>query len=299
MSDAAQTNPSAHPSASPSEGRPIPLEMVRVQLDAIDDQIHDLLMQRAAIIDDIRKAKGHNAKIALRPGREAQIIRRLLARHRGELPRQAMVRLWRELLAGTTAMQGNVTVAVCDTDAKAGFTQLAREHFGALTPLRAHNSAAQVLADLSSGAAATAVLPVPSEADGPREAWWTALMQKDDPRIHVVARLPFWTRRPEGAPRVQALVLGVSAPDASGEDRALLGVECAADVSRNRVSSLLEAAGLKPVSIILRRDPGAPYAQALAEVDGMLADDDPRLARLDPALRRPVVLGGYALGVGE
>lgn len=295
MSDAAPTTPPANQPNSPQSNS---LETVRVQLDTIDDQIHDLLMQRAEIIDDIRKAKGHNAKIALRPGREAQIIRRLLARHRGELPRQAMVRLWRELLAGTTAMQGNVTVAVCDTDANAGFTQLAREHFGVLTPLRAHRSPAQALADLSAGTAATAVLPLPSEADGPREAWWTALMQKDDPRIYVIARLPFWTSRPEGTPRVQALVVGVSAPDASGEDRSFIGLECAADVSRNRLSGLLEAAGLKPVSVVLRRDAGSPDARALVEVDGMLGDDDPRLARLAPALRRPVVLGGYAVGVG-
>lgn len=291
MSDAAPTSP---PASQPSS-----LETVRVQLDTIDDQIHDLLMRRAEIIDDIRKAKGHNARIALRPGREAQIIRRLLARHRGELPRQAMVRLWRELLAGTTAMQGNVTVAVCETDGNAGFTQLAREHFGVLTPLRAHRSPAQALADLSAGTAATAVLPLPSEADGPREAWWTALMQRDDPRVYVIARLPFWTPRPDGAPRVQALVLGVSAPDPSGQDRSYIAVECATDVSRNRLSGLLEAAGLKPVSVVLRRDAGAPAALALVEVDGMLGDDDARLARLEPALRRPVVLGGYAVGVGE
>lgn len=296
MSDAA---PTSSPASQPNSAQPNALETVRVQLDTIDDQIHDLLMRRADIIDDIRKAKGHNAKIALRPGREAQIIRRLLARHRGELPRQAMVRLWRELLAGTTAMQGNVTVAVCETDANAGFTQIAREHFGALTPLRAHRSPAQALADLSAGTAATAVLPLPSEADGPREAWWTALMQRDDPRVYVIARLPFWTPRPDGTPRVQALALGVSAPDASGQDRSFIGLECGTDVSRNRLAGLLETAGLKPVSVVLRRDAGAPVALALVEVDGMLGDDDPRLARLDPALRRPVVLGGYALGVGE
>ena len=34
---------------------------------------------------------------------------------------------------------------------------------------------------------------------------------------------------------------------------------------------------------------------ALAEVDGFVTDDDPRLARFDGAPRRPVVLGAYAI----
>ncbi len=47
--------------------------------------------------------------------------------------------------------------------------------------------------------------------------------------------------------------------------------------------------------MILRRDPAAPVAQALVEVDGYVADDDPRLARLARRCARPVVLGAYAV----
>ena len=47
--------------------------------------------------------------------------------------------------------------------------------------------------------------------------------------------------------------------------------------------------------MILRRDQGAPVAHALVEVDGFLTDGDPRLAGLDAVLRRPVVLGAYAI----
>ena len=60
-----------------------------------------------------------------------------------------------------------------------------------------------------------AVLPMPSETDTARDAWWTALLQKDEPRVHVVARLPFWAPRPDGAPTVQALVIATTEPDPS------------------------------------------------------------------------------------
>ena len=285
---------------APPATPPRSLAEVRAELDRIDDTVHDLLMERAGIVaQGITAAK---TGLALRPGREAQIIRRLLARHKGSLPTHTMVRLWRELLAGTTSLQSRpdgkpYVIAVCDTDTQAGFTQCAREHFGALTPLRIHRSPAQAIAEVSAGTASVAVLPMPSETEGPREAWWTALMQKDEPRIHVIARLPFWAKRPDGAPQVQALVVAASAPDPSDNDRSLIAVELAADISRARLTSLLTAAGLTPGTIVLRRDPGAQSALAVIDVPGLLTEDDPRLKSLDPALRRPVVLGAYAVPV--
>ncbi|HEY6434159.1 MAG TPA: chorismate mutase, partial [Acetobacteraceae bacterium] len=129
------------------------------------------------------------------------------------------------------------------------------------------------------------------------DAWWTALLQKDEPRIHVVGRLPFWTRRPEGAPMARAFAVAAVAPDPSGNDRSLLGLELDPDLSRARLGSALTAAGLEPGEVILRRDAGV--AHALVEVAGFVADDDPRLARLGAVLRTPVVIGAYAVPVGD
>ncbi len=268
----------------------------RARLNDIDDQIHTLLMERAAVVKTRVGTSGKSSP--LRPGRQAAVIRRLLGKHGGFLPAKNLVCLWLELMAGGSAIQAELVVAVCDTDPQHGYTQIAREYFGSLVRVHAHRSPAQALAEVSAGKAAVAVLPLPTEGESPREAWWTSLLQKDDPRIHVIARLPFWRERPMGATDVKALVVGRTPPDASGEDRSLVGLECAADISRARLTGLLESAGLKPVSIVLRRDAGAPVAQALIEVDGLIDDAEPRLSRLDPALRRPVVLGGYAIGVG-
>jgi hypothetical protein len=49
--------------------------------------------------------------------------------------------------------------------------------------------------------------------------------------------------------------------------------------------------------VLLRRDPGAPQAHALVEVEGHVAADDKRLDTL-AAARRPIVLGGYAVPMG-
>jgi chorismate mutase / prephenate dehydratase len=268
------------------------LATLRVELDRIDDALHDLLMERGRVIEEVARS---GKRTALRPGRQAAIIRRLLARHQGALPAIVVVRIWLELLAGTTAMQEPFAVAVCAPGGDPGYVQIAREHFGALTPLRVHRSPAHAIGEVSAGMASIAVLPMPSETEAARDAWWTALLQKGEPRIHVVARLPFWRPRAEGAPDVQALVVALAPPDPSGVDRSLLGVELALDVSRARLTAALANAGLEPAATILRRDSGAPVADALVEVAGYLGEDDPRLGAISVALRHPVVLGAYAV----
>ena len=282
-------------SASSTDDAASRLAAFRAELDRIDDAMHDLLMQRAEVVGKV--ATTGKGRVALRAGREAAIIRRLLARHNGTLPRHSLVRLWRELLAATTAMQGPYIIAVCDTDPAGGFAQIAREHFGALTPIHVHRSPAQALAEIAAGSASVAVLPLPQESEAPRDAWWTALLQKDEPRIHVVSRLPFWAPRPEGTTTVQALVVGAVAPDATDHDRSLLGMELALDVSRTRLTTALTTAGFEPGTVILRRDPGAPVAHALADVTGHVTEADPRLDAMQSLLRRPVVLGAYAVPV--
>jgi chorismate mutase len=274
----------------PQDDWPGGLAELRAQLDRIDTALHALLMERARVVERVAQA---GKRGAYRPGREAAIIRRLLREHSGALPPQTLVRIWRELLAGTTAMQGPFAIAVCDPGGGAGLTQAAREHFGALTPLHAYGSPAQALAGVSRGAATVAVLPVPSETDSERDAWWTALLQEDEPRMQVIGRLPFWAPRPEGAPDAPALVIGTVAPDASGDDSSLLGLELGLEVSRARLVGALTTAGLAPEALILRRDQHTGTARALIEVAGFVTAEDLRLARLGSLVRRPVVLGAY------
>jgi chorismate mutase len=272
------------------------LVRLRAELDRLDDVLHDTLMRRAEIVAQVG-ALGAKGAVPLRPGREASIIRRLLARHRGGFPAASLVRLWRELLGGTTAMQRPLRIAVCDAGHEPAYLAAAREHFGALTPVHHYPSPAQAIHEISTGLAVAAVLPLPREDETPRQAWWTALLHRDDPRIHVVARLPFWAARPEGAPQVQAFVASAAAPDPSGSDRSLIGLEMTLETSRARLGTDLVAAGFVAGPVILRRDPGSDVAHALVDVEGFLTDADPRLKRLQSVLRAPVVLGAYAVPV--
>ncbi|HEY3795642.1 MAG TPA: chorismate mutase, partial [Bradyrhizobium sp.] len=60
---------------------------LRHDIDRIDEQMHELLMERSQIIDRlIAVKKTEETGSAFRPAREADMMRRLVRRHRGNLP---------------------------------------------------------------------------------------------------------------------------------------------------------------------------------------------------------------------
>ena len=67
------------------------------------------LMNRALVVEGAARS---GKAAASRSSAEASILRRLLARHSGKPSARTPVRMWREMLAGTTAMQTAITVAV-------------------------------------------------------------------------------------------------------------------------------------------------------------------------------------------
>lgn len=295
------------------------LAALRSELDRLDDLLHDTLRRRAAVVSRIG-ANGAKGSFKLRMGRQAEILRRILARHDGDYPPASVVRVWLELLSGTIAMQGPFCVAVGQAEGDAALSATAREQFGALARLRAWGSIGQAIGEVRAGTASVAVLPLPRDGEPLAAAWWTGLLNRNSPnrtgpprdsraqgaaaRLHVVARLPIWTPRPEGAPAAQALVVAGMPPDPSGADRTLLGLELAPEGSRTRLLAALPAAGFTPASVLLRRDPGASTARALVEVEGFVTDTDPRLGAasllsLGDSRHGPVVLGAYAIPIGE
>ena len=275
MSDPAPTDPAAV--------QPVALAAARAEFDAIDDALHDLLMRRAGLSAQLSAQRMKADGASFRPGREAMILRRLLARHAGPMPRATVTRLWREVIASSLRLQSAFSVATM-----AGAETLARGHFGLDTPLRTHATPSRALAALSAGEASVAILPSPADGEPPEAAWWISL---DAPRLQVVAALPFLMQPGQQLP--SALVVAGFAADATPGDRGLLRLERAPNTSRDALMATLAAAGLPPLRLILSAD----GLRALAEVEGLIAAGDPRLAAL--AALRPAPVGGYAVPVPD
>jgi chorismate mutase/prephenate dehydratase len=282
---------------------PTELDALRRQIDEIDTALHDLVQQRTAIVERIGKAKGAGKALALRPGREAMVLRRLLGRHTGSFPRGALVRLWREMISAVTTLQGPFTITVCVPEEKRGFWDMARDHFGVQVPMRRHTTAVRVLADIAEDPNAVGMLPLPFEGDA--QPWWPALASNEKTTPQIVARAPFFRTDNPRTEGLSALVVARLTPEPSGEansglDRSLLVLESSTDVSRSRIASALKAVKLPAFTSAIRREisGGALY---LIELPVFIIAGDPRLVALEQALATPdarlTPVGAYAVPV--
>jgi len=280
------------------------LAALRREIDSIDTKLHNLLMQRTELAVKVGEVKAQAQPIGrapsegakfMRPAREAQILRRLVARHKGRLAKGVIVRMWREMISALLQVEGPFVVAVYTPADEPGYWDLARDHYGSRVPVQSFDRINHAISAVLDGQATVAVLPLPHEDD--RDPWWRRIAVNGPNVPHVVARLPFGDPGNQRGKGLQALVIGTTANEPSEHDRGLLVAETRDPVSRSTLRDALNAAQLKPVYIQAFHETGRPE-QHLVEAEGFLATDDPRLAVLARSLgadSRAIGIGGYAV----
>lgn len=160
---------------------------LRREIDAIDEEIHRLLVARSAIIDELIKVKGTAVSgAAFRPAREADMMRRLVERHRGILPIATVEHIWREIVSTFTFLQAHYEVYMDGGRDPVAMRDLARFYFGFTVPAHLVAGPDEVIDAVARSVSDLGIVrqSQPSWV-GP---WWTRL-GGDGPRI--IARLPY------------------------------------------------------------------------------------------------------------
>ena len=271
------------------------MDDLRREIDEIDAAIHDLLMRRTELA--AAGARLRDGAPTVRPGREAQSLRRLVRRHRGAFPKRILVQIWREILSGLTAIEGPLTVAAYAPEQGADLRSLARDHFGSESPVAACETPTSVLRQVTEGQAMVGVMPLPrgEEAD----PWWRHLARGGQSMPRIVARLPFAALEPARAADADGLAIALSEPEETGSDHSFLIIETGEQqLSRSRLTDLLTKAGFNPVNIQVWSE-SAHHRLHLIEVESHVASGDRRLDRLresgEPEVTQIWAIGGYPL----
>jgi len=286
---------------------PLPsLADLRRRIDSLDDQLHALLKERTAVVEQVRAIKLQSGEASdtqyMRPAREAAILRRLVQAHTGPFPRNSLTRIWREIISSLTLMQGPLAVAVYAPGDQTGLWDVARDHFGVEVPLTPARSAMAVLRTLSEGGANVGVLPWPeAEEDAP---WWPSLVTGDKTAFNIVGVLPFAGAGNARSKLRSGMRVASLALDATGDDRTLVALHLTEGVSRDRLTQVLTKAGAEPTNFLGSVEI-VPKEERLhlVELAGFLEADGPTLTKLqrefgDICLRLDAI-GAYATPMGE
>ena len=272
------------------------LDAVRRKIDEIDDQIQDLVIARTELVEQVRALK-RDAPIKIRPAREAEIIYRLVGRHRGPFPKRDLAAIWRLLITATLAFEGPFSVAVFTPHENGGYWDLARDHFGSAVPMTRHASVRSVLEAVHRQDATVGVLPMVAHDDA--DPWWRHIVTNQPGAPRIVGRLPFAGRGNGVGGDLEALIVCPLQWTPCGRDRSLFALDLEPGLGLNQVRKMLTDNGLAPTLVVQwREDAGTGAWLYLFEIDGWVAPDDPRLAALEERFatmfKRCIRLGGYA-----
>src|SRR3954469_23930721 len=164
---------------------------LRKEIDRIDEAMHQLLMERGEIIDRLIATKrSQETGSAFRPAREAEMMRRLVKRHKGILPLDTAEGIWRVIISTFTFVQAPFSLHADLSAGDALMRDSARFHFGFTVPFTPHVGASSVVEAVSESKGDLGLVPAFSITGG--SAWWNALEFDAAPKI--IARLPFVDR---------------------------------------------------------------------------------------------------------
>ncbi len=207
------------------------LAELRAEIDRIDGEMHELLIERGGIIDRLIAVKARQGGgSAFRPGREADMMRVIAARHRGRLPLDTVESIWRVIISTFTYVQSPYAVHADMSGGDAAMRDSARFHFGFTVPLVSHASPRETIAAVAaSGRAerrrrsrhAARRLAQRARRDGGRAS-------PDEGAPKIIARLPF-VERPDHPAGMPVFIISNPLAEAAARDVALFSARWSGD----------------------------------------------------------------------
>jgi chorismate mutase len=256
------------------------LDEVRTRIDEIDAELLRLVDARAGlagVVADAKRAAGDGGKFGLRPAREAQLLRKLLAHPRKGASDALTVRLWRELISDSLFQQGPFHLSVWAAGDAAPIVEFARFRFGSAPPLARAARPEEALAAAKTRGG-VAVMGLAGETP-----WWGRLLA--EPRLAVFAALPCLAAM---AP-LTALAVAELEVEPTGADQTFWVTDAG-----QSAAAIEDALGRDGVAGEMIASAGGLKLFALA---GFYQRDDARLARAPGRLSG--VIGAASLPLGH
>ena len=137
----------------------------RGEIDRVDDQILELLNERARCNAEIGRLKASGQTTVFVPDRELEIFERLEAASPGPFPTQALRNVFREIISASISLQRGVKVAYLGPPATYAH-QATIQQFGQMADSLAVSTIAEIFQSVESGTTEFGVVPVENSNEG-------------------------------------------------------------------------------------------------------------------------------------
>ena len=141
------------------------MEKLRGRIDDLDEKILDLLNRRANIAIEIGEIKKASQSELRAPGREIEVLDRILRLNKGPFPNEALRAVFREIMSASLSLEGPLKVAYLGP--KATFTHLAcLQQFGFSATYVPVTSIKEVFSEVERGRVEYGVVPIENSTEG-------------------------------------------------------------------------------------------------------------------------------------
>lgn len=139
---------------------------IRHQIDILDEQIQACISQRAGLAQQVAQIKQASANpVIYRPEREAEILKKVMARNQGPLSQEVMGHMFQELMSACRALECPLKVAYLGPEGT--FTQVAMlKRFGHFIESVPQTSIDEIFREVESQNVDFGVVPVENSTEG-------------------------------------------------------------------------------------------------------------------------------------
>ena len=217
------------------------LPELRIQIDAVDRELLELLNRRAALANEVGEIKRVEGSPVFRPEREAQVIHGLQTANAGPLKGDSVAHIWREIMSACRALEAPQRVAFLGPVGTFS-EQAALQFFGSSIERVPCVSIDEVFRATAAGTAEFGVVPVENSTEGVISRSLDLFLQSP---LHVVGETSLLVRHNllRTTPSLEGVEVVLAHPQALAQCQGWLNTHLP-DAQRRAVSSNAEGARL-------------------------------------------------------
>ena len=256
------------------QDKEIKINELRQEIDHIDSQIIKLINLRTEVVLKISKNKGSGP--AIRSGREAEVLRKVLSNAPSNFPKKALIRIWRELVSAYSQMQSSYSVGLCAPNHSVGYWDVARDYFGSASKIDLFKSSKVLLQKISLDPSFVGIFPHP--ANDYSSDWWKNIGIGSNNRTNIIARLPYEGKSNSQFEELEAMAVSSFPAEFSGRDRSWVIFEFNEKKSKDLLIDIVNMMGISG-NLLSQIDQGENIFLYLIDVEGFFESGTSRFKK--------------------